>query len=445
MVAMTSFLGTFLISSVNIALPAIEKEFHLDAVRLSWIITSFLLAAAMFLLPFGRLGDIKGVRKFFKGGIIIFTITSFLCAVAPSGNWLIFFRFLQGTGAALTSTTGPAILVLAFAPTNRGRVLGISIAAVYLGLATGPLFGGFLTQLLGWRSIFFLSAAVGLPVILGAFMILKNDPPAHVATNINLRGLWFYMPGLVFLVYGSSFLPEITGWAMMAAGLLMLMGFWIHERRSKAPVFDTRLFRVNRLFAFSNIAALINYSATFAIVFFLSLYLQKVQALSPREAGMILIAQPMMMAIFSPIAGRLSDRFQVRYLATAGMTMCTLGLAAFAFLGSQTPLWHIVAVLLWVGLGFALFSSPNMNTIMGSVDRTQYGVASGTSATMRVLGQITSMTIATIYFAVVFAGRAVAAVSNEVFLSAMTPGFITFALISAVGIYFSFYRGSVRQ
>ena len=159
---------------------------------------------------------------------------------------------------------------------------------------------------------------------------------------------------------------------MMGGGLLALIIFWILESKSAMPVIETRLFSRNRLFAFSNLAALINYSATFAIVFLLSLYLQKIQELSPRDAGIILVAQPAMMAVFSPIAGRLSDRFQPRYLATLGMTMCTIGLTAFAFLTPSTPLYTIVMLLLWVGLGFAFFSSPNMNTIMSSVKKTNW-------------------------------------------------------------------------
>ena len=445
MVAVTSFMGTFLISAVNIALPAIGDDFGMDAVSLGWLITSFLLASAMFLLPLGRLGDARGIRKLFKTGVIFFTITSLLCAIAPSGKWLIVFRFLQGTGAALTSTTGPAILVLAFPAGQRGRVLGISIAAVYLGLATGPLLGGFLTMLAGWRSIFLSAAVIGILMIFGAVIVLKKDAPIPVPRYINMRGMWYYMPGLVLLVYGTSHIPNWSGWIMILAGIFMLLGFWMHEQGSNAPVFDTSLFTRNRLFAYSNIAALINYSATFAIVFFLSLYLQKIQQLSPREAGMVIMAQPVTMAVFSPLAGRLSDRFQVRYLATMGMTMCTIGLAALSFSGADTSIGYIVGVLVWVGLGFALFSSPNMSTIMGSVEPSQYGIASGTSATMRVLGQLVSMNIATIFFAIFFAAQTVAEVSPQKFLKAMSWGFICFSAISALGIYFSFHRGRVER
>ncbi|MDX9942886.1 MAG: MFS transporter [Bacteroidales bacterium] len=444
-VAITSFMGTFLISSVNIALPAIETEFGLNAVSLSWLVTGFLLASAILLLPVGRLADSKGIRRLFRIGLLVFTLTSLLCGFAPNGLMLIFFRFLQGTGAALTTTTGPAILVSAFPPKQRGRVLGISVSGVYLGLATGPLFGGFLTQAFGWRSIFFLSALMGLGSIILAFLFLGRDGVLGDRQPIKLKGLLLYMPGLFLMVFGSSWIPSLTGWGMIALGVIFLFAFWFHERRSTAPIFDTRLFSENRLFTFSNLAALINYSATYAIVFFLSLYLQKIQLLSPREAGSVLIAQPAMMALFSPVAGRLSDRIQPRYLATLGMSMCTLGLAAFAFLGPETSLEIIVGILIFVGLGFAFFSSPNMNTIMGSVNRQQYGIASGTSATMRVLGQMASMTIVTIFFALLFEKQSVAAVNDTLFLKAQFWGFLTFAAIGATGIYFSFNRGKLAR
>ncbi len=253
------------------------------------------------------------------------------------------------------------------------------------------------------------------------------------------------MAGLVVMVYGSARIPAFSGWLLMGGGILLLVFFWLQERRSAMPVFDTRLFTGNRLFAFSNVAALINYSATFAIVFLLSLYLQKVRGLNPRDAGTILIAQPVIMALLSPVAGRLSDRIQPRYLTTLGMTLCTSGLAAFSLLSDTTPLWIIIIILSGVGLGFALFSSPNMNTIMSSVDKTQYGLASGTASTMRVIGQIISMTIATLFFAAFFGKDTMEAVPPLLFLKAMKWGFTVFALISAAGIYFSYSRGKVTR
>ncbi|MDA3911806.1 MAG: MFS transporter [Bacteroidales bacterium] len=445
-VAITAFMGTFLISSVNIALPAIEKSFGLNAIALSWVITAFLLAMAIFLLPVGRLGDLTGIRRMFKIGVIIFTAASIACGLAPNGTWLIIFRLFQGIGAALTSTTGPAILVSAFPPKFRGRVLGMSVAAVYLGLAFGPFAGGIITQYLGWRAIFFIASGLGIITILIAFRFLGKDTiPEIKGRKINLTGSVFYMFGLIALVYGSSKIPETFGWLLMVAGIIFMTIFWQVERKSKLPVIETKLFTKNRLFAFSNLAALINYSATFAIVFLLSLYLQKIQGLSPRDAGIILVAQPAIMAIFSPIFGSMSDKIQPRILATAGMSICTIGLVFFAFLSATSPIWLIIILLIWMGFGFALFSSPNMNTIMSSVDKTQYGLASGSASTMRVLGQIVSMTVVTFSFAIIIGNQTIERVSDPDFLSAMQWGFISFASISIFGIYFSYNRGKIRR
>lgn len=445
-VAITSFMGTFLISSVNIALPEIEKSFNLNAVQLSWVVTSFLLSSAMFLLPAGRLSDIIGIRKFFKIGVLIFVIASVASGFAPAGGWLIAFRFIQGCGAALTSTTGPAILVSAFPPQHRGRVLGYSVASVYLGLAFGPFLGGIITQYAGWRFLFYISAVIGIGTTIIAFTYLgKDDIDKSIKQKVNIKGTLFYMPGLFAMVYGSSEIPSLAGWIMLITGLLMLVLFWFIEVKSEFPIFDTKLFTENKLFAFSNIAALINYSATYAIVFLLSLYLQKVRALSPRDAGMILIAQPVVMAALSPVAGRLSDKIQPRFMATAGMSICTVGLIAFSLISAVTPIWMIVCLLVLMGLGFAMFSSPNMNTIMGSVHISKYGLASGTSATMRVLGQIVSMTIVTLFFASLFGNNAIKIVPNETFMKAVNWGFASFSVISAAGIYFSFARGKVER
>jgi len=443
-VTLTSFFGTFLISSVNIALPAIEKDFGLNAVALSWVLTSFLLSNAMFLLPIGRWADLSGIRRMYKTGIVIFTVSSFLVGFSDSGYTLIALRFLQGIGAAFSGTTGSAILVSAFLPQYRGRVLGIAVSAVYLGLATGPFVGGFITQYLGWRFIFYLVSGFGLIITALAFMYLGKDEVQKAERSpVDVRGTVFYMLGLVALSYGSARLPQMFGWSLMGLGVVFLVIFWLFESRSNNPVIETKLFTQNRLFTFSNLAALINYSATFSIIFLLSLYLQKIKGLSPRDAGSILLAQPLVMAFLSPLSGRLSERIQPRYLSTAGMLMCTLGLASFAMIQEDTSTAMIVFQLLWVGTGFALFSSPNMNTIMSSVQKTQLGLASGSASTMRVLGQITSMTIATLFFAVMFEKHAVETVANPVFMKALKFGFITFALISVPGIYFSYNRGKI--
>jgi EmrB/QacA subfamily drug resistance transporter len=445
-VAITSFMGTFLVSAVNIALPSIEHDFSLSALQLSWIITSFILGTALFMLPAGVWGDNSDNSKLFKLGLIIFTLASAICFVAPNGTWLIAARFLQGVGAAFSGTTGQAILVSSFPPEKRGRVLGISVSAVYTGLALGPLLGGIITQHFGWRFLFIIAAVLGIFTIIISILYLKSENKIErVAKKTDKLGTIIFMTGLTTLVYGSSQIPSATGWTLMAISIMLLFLFWKIESRAENPLLNTSLFTKNKLFTYSNLSALINYTSTFAIVFFLSLYLQKIQNLSPREAGAVIIAQPIMMAIFSPVVGRLSDKIQPRYFATLGMAMCTTGLAMLAFLSHDTSIAYIVGVLIWVGLGFALFSSPNMNTIMSSVERKQYGQASGLASSMRVFGQIISMSIITLLISINFGSQSVEAVPDIQFLKALKWGFMIFAIIGIPGIFFSFFRGDISK
>lgn len=445
-VAVTSFLGTFLVSSVNIALPTIEKDLVLNAIELSWVITAFILATALFMLPSGSWGDRSDNRRLFKLGLILFTLASGICYVAPDGHWLVAARFLQGIGSAFTGTTGQAILVSSFPAEKRGQVLGISVASVYGGLALGPLVGGIITLHIGWRALFLIATIFGLVTIIISHIFLKSNEQAHQSdTRGDKTGTILFMIGLAALVYGSSLIPSVAGWSLISGGAILLLLFWKYESSIKYPMLDTRLFSHNRLFTYSSLSALINYTATFAIVFFLSLYLQKVQGLSPRDAGAVIVAQPAMMALFSPIVGKLSDKIQPRYFATTGMAMCSTGLAMLAFLDADTPVWIIVTILLWVGIGFALFSSPNMNTIMSSVERRQYGQASGLASSMRVFGQIISMSIVTLIFSLLFGSMSIEEVPNSIFLQAMRWGFLIFALIGLPGIYFSYNRGNLTR
>lgn len=447
-VALSSFFGSFLTSSINIALPKIENSFSLNAIQLSWIVTAFLLSTAMLLLPVGKIGDILGIKKIFKIGIIIFAISSVLCAISNNGLILIFSRFLQGIGAAFTSTTGPAILVKEFPQNHRGRVLGISTAAVYIGLAAGPVLGGFLTFYLGWRSIFYLASMIGIIVFFISIKILKNEDSTEIVNNQfkakYFRNTILYLSGLPMMFYGSSVIPNITGWILIITGTTFLIIFLIIEYYSPYPVFNTKLFINNKLYSYSNLSALINYSSTFAIVFLMSLYLQKIKGLTARDAGMILVSQPIVMALFSPISGRLSDKIQTRCLASIGMLFCAIGLVGFAFVNESSSLGLIVFLLVWEGFGFALFSSPNMNTIMSSVDKNFYGQASGTAATMRLLGQILSMTTVTFIYSLLFGKISVDSVSNDLFMKSIKIIFIIFSLLSLSGIYFSYYRGKQK-
>lgn len=249
----------------------------------------------------------------------------------------------------------------------------------------------------------------------------------------------------MLLVYGATLAPDPKAVYLISIGTACLGTFIWQELRTRYPVFEVRLFTENKLFTFSSLAALINYSATFAVTFLLSLYLQYIKGIAPQSAGTVLVAQPIMMAVFSPLAGRMSDRFEPRKLATAGMALTALGLFFFAMLGYDTPIGYIVLNLTMLGFGFALFSSPNMHAIMGSVEKRLFGIASGAVATMRLLGQMTSMAIAMVILAL-YVGREEISVSNyDLFLQSVRVSFTIFGLLCTIGIFFSFFRGTLRK
>ncbi|MGD8463978.1 MAG: MFS transporter [Anaerolineae bacterium] len=442
---LASFLTPFMDSATNVALPAISHEFAMDAVTLNWIRTAYLLATAMFLVPFGKIADIHGRKRIFIYGLAAFTAAAFLIGLSTSSTMLISLRVVQGFGSAMIFGTGVAILTSVFPPGERGRVLGINVAAVYLGLSLGPTIGGFLTQQLGWRSIFYLTVVLGLTALAFAVLRLKGEWAEAEGESLDLPGSIVYALSLVALIVGVSWLPEASGAVLIGGGILGLGLFVAWESRASNPILNVRLLTSNRTFAFSNLAALINYGATASVAFLLSLYLQYIQDLSPQQAGFVLVAQPVIMAILSPVTGRLSDRIEPRILASAGMLFTALGLTLMIWIDPNTSLGAIVLRLGLLGFGFALFSSPNMNAIMGSVSKRFYGVASGTLATMRVMGQMFSQGIALLLFALYIGRVEITPANYPAFMLSMKVAFGIFAALCALGIFASLARGKVRE
>ncbi len=439
-----SFLAPFMSSTINIALPTIGRQFKLDAVVLSWTATAYLLAAAVCLLPFGRLGDIQGRKKIFLYGAVIYTLASALCALAPSAAILIGGRALQGIGGAMIMGTGIAILTSAYPPERRGRVLGINVASTYLGLSLGPVIGGVLTQHLGWRSVFWTCAGASAVLVAVTWIWLRGEWADARGESFDGAGALLQGLALIALMLGLSWLPRLTGGIAIALAALLCAAFVAAERRSSSPILDIALFRRNTVFAFSNLAALINYSATWAVGFLLSLYLQHIQGLKPQQAGLILMAQPVIMALFSPLAGRLSDRIEPRLLASSGMAVCSAGLFLLSFVGSGSTVAFIGAALAVLGLGFALFSAPNTNAIMSSVEKRRLGIASAMLATMRLTGQMLSMGLAMLLF-IIFMGRVkITPDVHPQFLTAFRAGFTFFAVLCAAGVFASHARGRLR-
>ncbi len=439
-----SFLTAFMGSALNIALPIIGKEFSMDAIALGWIATAYTLAVAIFLVPFGRAADIHGRRRVFIYGLLAYTVLTALSGFASSGPMLIAMRVLQGIGAAGMFATSSAILSSAYPPGERGRVLGINVASVYIGLSAGPFIGGALTQNFGWRSIFILGAVLGIVAAVAVFW-LKTEWATARGEAFDWVGSAIYGLSIAALMFGLSRLPAMTGGVLLAAGVAGLAGFVAWENRSAAPILNLGLFRGNRAFTFSSLAALINYLATTAVAFLLSLYLQYIQGLSPQSAGLILMAQPLLQAICSPLAGRLSDRMESRIVASAGMALTALGLVMLIFLGANTSLLYVIGALLLLGVGFGFFSSPNMNAIMGAADKRAYGVASALLATMRTLGQMLGLGSTLLIFSLVIGPVAITPERYGAFLTSTHIAFSLSAVLCLLGIFASLARGNTRK
>ncbi|MBN2207648.1 MAG: MFS transporter [Candidatus Aminicenantes bacterium] len=428
-------------SSMNLALPAIGREFGLGAVGLGWVASAYLLAAAMVLIPAGRLADLFGRKRIFICGVVIYTAASAVLALSPSAGVLTGFRAAQGMGGAMVFGTAVALLISVYPADRRGHALGINTAAVYLGLSLGPVLGGVLTQQFGWRSLFWTQVPIGILIAVLAAAVFRGEWAEARGERFDVGGSALFAVSLLALMVGFSRLPTASGAALTAAGAAGAAAFVLMEKRIKAPVFDVRLLVRNRVYGFSNLAALINYCATSALSFLLSLYLQYVKGMTPQAAGLVLVAQPVVMTVFSPLAGRASDRRDPRILASAGMALSSLGLFVFSWLGRGTTVAFVVGGLLLVGSGFALFSSPNTNAVMGAVEKKSYGVASATLATMRLVGQMLSLGIVMMLFSVTIGPGRITPDRHDAFLVGLRDAFLLFAVLCVFGVFASLARG----
>lgn len=440
-----NFLNPLMGAAVNIALPNIGSEFSLDAVSMSWVTMSYLLASAVFLVPLGKIADIWGRKKLFLYGNIFFMLASLMCAVSNSGCFLIFSRLMQGIGSAMMMSTSMAIVISAFPPQERGKVIGLNVSAVYVGLSAAPILGGLLTQALGWRSLFYINTVVSLVISLVIILKIKAEWIEAKNEKFDWLGTFIYMPSMTALMYGFSKLPDPVAIFCTVGGIIGLVIFVFVEFKNPFPVLNMKLFFENKIFASSNLSAFINYAATFAVSFVLSLYLQYAKHLTPKEAGIILITQPLLMATVAIFSGKLSDKINPHWLASSGMAISVIGLLMLALIEKETSISFIVAALAILGFGFGLFSSPNTNMIMSSVERKFYGVASATVSTMRTTGMMFSMAIASLSVHIFVGEKQINDLNVDRFIHSSKIVFIVFTVLCIVGVFSSFVGKKVAK
>ena len=410
--AMTA-VGTFMTpldsSIVSVALPAIGPHLHLSYTEALWVQAAYLLMISILLIPVGRVADMHGPLRFYMMGAIIFGLASIGAALSFNGPSLIAARSIQGAGGALMFSTAAAIVTSVFPASERGRALGLNVMVAYLGLTLGPPIGGLIVSHTSWRWIFLLNVPVAVATLLVGWDLLpaeRRDRAARLVGELASRvGRRIDLVGAVLLgaMLVAFFLPltfsPFWGWGsrltigLLVAAAVLFAAFLLFERRAREPILDLNLVRHNRTFAAANTATLLNYVAVFGVTIFTAVFLEIVQGHSAQRSGIMLLAQPVLMAALSPFAGRLSDRVGSRTLVTCGQILIAAGMFQLALLSAGSSTWQVMVALATVGVGMAGFSSPNTSAVMGSVPRSQLNVASGFLATMRFAGQGMSIAV----------------------------------------------------
>ena len=440
-------------SIVNVAIPAISKSLSASFTAIIFIPTVYLLALAIFQPVFGRMGDRRGMRRVFISGLAVFTVGSFFSGLSGGVVELLAFRIVQGAGGAAMIATSLALIVNAYPVAERGRMVGINLGFVYGGLAMGPPIGGFLVQLLGWRSIFYVNVPIGVAAVALASAYLAKETASRSSFGFDLKGTLalavFLSAGLVLL---SGAAPGAATTALMAVVCVAsFVAFVYLERRARSPLLDLSLFTHNRLFAAGNATSLMNYLTSAGTLLLVSIYLQLILGYSPEEAGLVLLAQPLVMAVTAVAAGDLSDRFSARILSSLGMVLRVLAFFLLSLLGLRSSELEILLPFMLLGAGHALFSSPNTNSVMSSVPPSQLGIASGAMGTVRsaaqslgvaVMGGVVAAALPVGAFAALNEGTAVVSGNiGQLYVLGMQRAFLLAAGISAAGIVTSLVRG----
>jgi len=445
MVLLNAFTTPLMLSATNVALPIIAEDLNLNAVLLGWVPMAFLMASAMFVLVFGRIADMVGRKRIFLIGTVSVIITSLLASIASDGTFLISARFLQGISAAMLYATQIAIITSVFPPKQRGHAIGMTVSMIYLGLSCGPLIGGFLIDLYGWRASFVFHIPLAIIVLLIGLFKVPGDWSADEGGEFDVKGSVLYGLSIALLCIGASTLSNVLGLLLLMFGLIGIWFFVKLAKQSNYPIFDVTLFASNRVFAFSCFASFIIYTAIFANIVLISLYLQYLKGLSATTAGAIMMIQPLTMAIFSSFMGRLSDNVEPRVIASIGMIITALGLLMLGFLHVNSTISYLIGALVVTGFGFSLFSSPNVNAIMSSVDKQNYGSATGSIATMRILGQMASMVLITLVFSMVIGQVKIEPSTFQNLQQAISVCFFISASLCIPGFIFSLVRGRMHQ
>ena len=442
-------IGTFMSaldgSVVNIIVPVLRAYFKSDVASVEWVVVVYLLVVSSLLLTFGRLGDLRGHKAMYSAGFLIFVATSAVCGLAPTVSVLVAARTVQAIGAAMLFANAPAILTRSFPPQQRGQALGLQATMTYLGLTVGPSLGGWLTQSISWRAVFYINVPIGLlAFILSLVFIPADKPDTARSERFDLPGAVLFAAGLGALLLALN-QGDAWGWAspaviICAAAAVVLLGIFLRvELRTPAPMLDLSLFN-QRIFSASTASAVLNYICLYSVIFLMPFYLLQGRGLNPAQAGLLLTAQPIVMAIVAPVSGSLSDRIGSRLLSTLGMLVMAVGIFLLSLLKPDAANSAILFGLAITGLGTGIFISPNTSALMGSAPRQRQGIASGILATARNVGMVLGVGLA----GAILTGVMARTGSNNALFTAVHTGLLVGAGLAVAGAVISLIRGSVK-
>jgi MFS family permease len=434
-----------MISGVAVALPAIGTDLNAGATSLGLIETLFLAGSIAFLLPAGRLADASDKGSLYKLGLLAFGFSSLLVGLVSSTPMVLFLRFVQGATSAVIAATSPAILADIVPPERRGKTYGSMIAAIYAGLTLGPICAGFLIHLWGWRAVFLVGGAGIVIVLVLTQWVLPSSWRRPAPGSVHLPSTLLVSAAMLALVVGSSTLRAGSlGYSAIAAGLMLAGMFLAWQRRLSQPLLNVDVLMRNTVLRSALLSQLLLYTNAFCSVFMLSIYMQTVLGEPAKVSGQILAIGTVLMAVVAPVAGMLADRYRPGVIATSGIAVVLTAALMATTLDEGSRLMYVALMLAVQGLGFALFSSPNMTIAMNSVPADRTSLASALSATARSLGMVLGMLVAAALISLNIGNEPVDRDPAR-FVATMTTAFVILAALTLAALAVSSREAMKRR
>lgn len=396
-----TFMSCLVSTIVNVALPVMAKELSVPMVSIEWIIASYIISICSTILIFGKLGDIIGKMNVFKFGMIVFTISSFMCGISNSFTELVIFRIIQGIGASAYMANNQGIITQVFPGNERGKALGILASSVALGTLIGSPAGGFIMYYLNWNYIFFVNVPIGIVAFIAALKVLPHSKIKYkeITSELDLKGSTFAFLSMVFL-FGSLIRGQKVGYgnpiliAIFVTSILLVILFIVFENKTEKPLLQMKIFK-NSVFSLSLFCAFISFNCLSATTIIIPFYLQDAMNLNSNIAGLIMMVQPLVIAIISPFSGSLSDKIGSEFLSFIGLVIMSISFIFMSYLNQYSTIVKIIIYIVILALGQSLFQPSNNSLIMSTVPRSELGIAGSVNSLSRNLGQILGIIIST--------------------------------------------------